>query len=413
MLKAGALVYAIVFSIIAALMVAGLFYLQQFQYRIITNSIQSSKLLSDVRSAINYNLASQVMYNGKLDLYGDSTSTVTMKSYSWGAFMVTDALATWRYVSVRKILLSGYDYRDQFPYALYLTDHDNFLSLSGKTELLGICCIPKAIIKQGYVNGDFFYGTIPSKVVASKSDIQPVSGNLTNEANRLLNNGLLQGDSVVIASTILKGISSTQSFSANTLVYQSSGGLVLKDCILSGHIMVRDKKSITIAADNQLNNIILVAPSIHVQSGFKGKIQLIASDTIIVQPDVALDYPSFAAVFAKPKGTVNSYLEIGKNSIISGGLLLQCNPGQERNGHLTLGENVRIMGLIYSDDFACLRGKITGQVICSKLMIQTYSTFYENYLYNTTIDVISLPEWFAAPGILKLLSIKNKSKWLN
>lgn len=171
-----------------------------------------------------------------------------------------------------------------------------------------------------------------------------------------------------------------------------------------------DTEHLSLSKEMYLEDTVLVAKSITVKSGFVGTVQLIARDTVIVEPNVVLKYPSGIYL---PKHHENGYVEINEKSRISGYVVIEKSETkpQERKPNLKMHVKSEIRGVVYINGISQLQGTVTGKVFSDECALYTKNGSYENTIYNLTVienkDV-------AAPLILKDAPHERKIiKWLN
>ena len=123
-----------------------------------------------------------------------------------------------------------------------------------------------------------------------------------------------------------------QSFTKEALIYEDNNPIILENLSLHGHLLIVSKRSITVKASAKLQDVILIAPEITIESNTIGTFQAMASKKIIVESNVQLAYPSALVVLHKGESIINqsrntnqpkeeSCIEIQKNTDIRGVVL--------------------------------------------------------------------------------------------
>ena len=91
---------------------------------------------------------------------------------------------------------------------------------------------------------------------------------------------------------------------------------------LQGNIILVSKSKIQVEPSARLENVILIAPEVIINSNVRGSFQVFASERIRVKQDVALNYPTSLVLLkgeeSKPNTEGIPELQIDKNSIIKG-----------------------------------------------------------------------------------------------
>ena len=144
MLKAAALYIVIIIAIVIAifsgsLITTAFFYKLEYQ-----KSLRFSRLASNIESGKAI-LLSENSSNGEtlMDLYGEGTDSISLTAESWGAF----DMALIKSFSVKDTLKKAFliaNSTTKDPSALYLSDEDRPLSVSGSTLIKGNAFLPKA-----------------------------------------------------------------------------------------------------------------------------------------------------------------------------------------------------------------------------------------------------------------------------
>ncbi|MBE9488437.1 MAG: hypothetical protein IMY73_04555 [Bacteroidetes bacterium] len=171
-----------------------------------------------------------------------------------------------------------------------------------------------------------------------------------------------------------------------------------------------DTAHLSLSKDMCLEDTILLAKSITVKSGFVGTVQLIAKDTVIIESNVILKYPSGIYI---SKNHENGYIEINKNSIINGYVVIGKSEieSQDRKPNLKMDIKSEIRGIAYINGISQLQGMVTGKVFTDECSLYMNNSTYENTIYNFSViennDVI-------APILLENSPYERSIiKWLN
>ncbi|NRA13352.1 MAG: hypothetical protein HRT57_15505, partial [Crocinitomicaceae bacterium] len=171
---------------------------------------------------------------------------------------------------------------------------------------------------------------------------------------------------------------------------------------LKGNIIIHSATAIVISESAQLENVILMAPSIRFEKGFKGSVQAIARHEIICEENVRLKYPS-SLIINELNGMTNaeqSAIRIGKNAYVLGGVLLISKKSNFRKPLLLEVLEGTIAGLVYNQGETELRGKIIGSLYTNKFTLHAGGGIYGDHLLDATISSEQLPEDFIMPNWL-------------
>ena len=166
--------------------------------------------------------------------------------------------------------------------------------------------------------------------------------------------------------------------------------------------------------NNQLEDIILVAPYIHFESNFKGSLQAIARDSILVENGVYLKFPS-ALGLVKKRGNnekIQPFIKLLNKSKVEGAIFTHQIQKTQQETKISITKNAKVTGQVYADGWAEIKGNITGSLTCNKLILKTPSSVYENHLLNATINKKALPSNFVGSGLLNARKNKKMIKRL-
>ncbi len=297
--------------------------------------------------------------------------------------------------------------------ALYLADQDKPLSLCGNTLIKGTCYLPKAGVKRAYIEGQSFSGDklIDGPVKESQREIPEINKELIKSITSFAQKAV----SDIPASTGEEAgqDSIINSFENNTICIVSTGPLRIDRKVYHGNIALISRKSIKISAGADLKDIILFAPRIEIEENFSGNLQAFATDTLIVGKKCKLAYPSVMGLISKNK-TGSPMLLVGEETEIAGAVFAI----QEEKKDIPvlvkviLEKNAKLTGQLYTDGVLDLKGIVYGTVLCSRFILSTPSSVYENHLLNAIIDNSKLSPYYAGIQLTKNVSVKKIVKWL-
>lgn len=106
-----------------------------------------------------------------------------------------------------------------------------------------------------------------------------------------------------------------------------------------------------------------------VESGFKGERQIFAIDTVIVEENVVLNYPS--GIYVK-----NGYVEVRDSSQVNGYVVV--------GGRYKQLPTAKVRGLVYVNGIAQLQGVISGTIYAKEASFYSPEGIYSNTIYNLT-----------------------------
>lgn len=133
----------------------------------------------------------------------------------------------------------------------------------------------------------------------------------------------------------------------------------------------------------RLQNILVVGRTIRVGDGFRGTVQLFASDTILVGKDVTLGYPS--GVFVA-RGNPDRYAEIGPGSRIEGYAIVDGDGRPDiKRANYRQDRTAVVRGLLWVDGAAQVQGIVSGCLVANRLAYYSSEGYYEDMLYDLTL----------------------------
>jgi len=349
-----------------------------------------------------------------IDLFNSGTDSVHLISRSWGLFNLVAAIAQRNQFSESRTFFVGQFIDPNKRKSLHLADRNQVLKLSGQTKIEGRVELPEKGVERGYINGSNYNGEklIYGQSGTSGKSLPNFNKQLQQQNMNYLNGGLLPSDSLVAMPQPFDSIAHT--FNENTMVIDQSGWVFLDQLNISGNVIIRSDKAITIRNTSSLSEVLLYAPYIEIETGFKGNVQCFAKDSLKVMELVQLDYPSTLAVLDDQKLNEIKTLEIGVGSIIQGQVLIYDEFVDFRKlPILFLAEESIIKGEVYSNGFTEAKGTIHGSVYTRKFLLRTPSSSYENYLLNAQISDKELSKHFLGGKLIDNGNYKNSIlKWV-
>ena len=193
--------------------------------------------------------------------------------------------------------------------------------------------------------------------------------------------------------TSLNKVSLKNSFAENTLYLQSN---TIPGGTIKGNIVIHSDQKIEIHNDTYIEDAILVAPKVIIHDGFRGSLQIISSDTVLLGKEVVLNYPS--GIFI-PEAWQDSYIEIGPKSRVNGYVIF-CRQEENREDRLSphyyQNDSARVRGLVWIEGISQIHGGITGSLYGREMNYYTPEGYYRNILYNAKVygsDAMAYPFW--------------------
>ena len=396
MLPARALFYALVISLLIA-MVSGLLINLSFLLGMQqTDQFEEERLIRNLRSGIAIAQANKGEIPARmLDLFGSGTDSVFIKRMEWGLY---DAVSVKSFQSslnrgksIYKTFFLGESNNGAISSALYLSDQNVSLAIAGNTAIRGDAHLPKAGVKSGFVNGSGFLGDkfIEGEMKLSTPKLPSID---KQRLEALARNFYLSRPALTVEGSHI------QPFSDST-VFLVGNTLYLDNISLFGNIKVIARDSLLIGASAKLEDVLIFAPKITIENGFRGKIQVFATKSIIIEEDCQLEYPSVIGLVKDQKIDDRPRIDIGEKSHIQGSILVYQKHYSRYPPELKIREDALIEGQVWADASVDLRGRINGHISCASFILTTSSSIYNNHLYNAIIDRKSLSKHYLSPLI--------------
>jgi len=337
----------------------------------------------------------EVEYSKKTkDLFGEERDTITIVERMWGGFRNACFIAQRQKYTHQMALLYGQltKQNSQQP-ALYLANQKRGLNIAGNSLLQGNVYLSEKGIKAAYIEGKSYtrerlvYGNI----LESSAGILETSSQLIAYAQRMGRFVFSPEDS--LCEVMPRNL--THDWYKKTAVFQSINTHLSIDT-LSGNIIVYSTDSIIISSENMLQDIIICAPKVRVKAEVSGRFHIIASDTVIIEKDVHLNYPS--SILLVSSTSVSAPMPqfiLGKRSVVSGVIIVSDQHFRRTtNANAFLDSGSVVLGQIYTLGNLEPRGKIFGNAYATKLVLHTRASIYENHLLDAMICADSLQQPF-------------------
>lgn len=395
MIRAGSLTYAVFVSTVTAILCLMMILLASMNRSFFIQTDNYDRVKDNARSGIALGLASP---GERVDqwytLYEPGQDSVRLKKRKWGLYEVISSKAVLRQATFSRTAISGYRSPRSEGMALWLTDRNRPLQLSGEALLKGEFYLPKKGVDRAYIEGtnysrkELLYG--PSRL--SESRLPELSGGIIKEWRTYLKGQVHSGDSVLNAESLPQNLS--HSFTKKTALYDQKGTLLLDGYTLRGNMILRSQTRIDVTASTVLDQVVLVAPVIRIHPGFHGRLHAVASDTLLVQSGVVLSYPSSLLVVLD-QADQSPYLHLAEGSEVRGGIASWSDVHRRTNDlSVEINEGALLKGMLYCNGQVELTGTIEGGAVVQNFLLSTASGIYENHVLNGKIDRTALEKKF-------------------
>lgn len=399
MIRAASISYAVFMAVLTGLFCYGMVLVFSLNTNLEDHYEAASDLVQDRFSALAYAKSEFYEFEPGQIVEGPglrSDIQHRFKKQPWGLFWNLSVQSIRHKDSLNLNYLVAPQMEESDP-TLHLRDNDDPLKLSGETTLEGLVKCSGQNIKRVRITSD------------TKMDIVQ-NGAVQSAAKRLPKIALPDFDLTVFEQPVIIENAAEpvfQAFNKEVGIFNASG--LLEDLSLSGQIVIQSQDTLTIAASAILNDVIVRAPKVILKEGFKGRLQIIATQAIELEDQVTLQYPSALIIEEDTNG--KSSIIVGEDCAISGAVVLTGGPLNEEPQHLLkIGLNSEVQGQIYCGGTLELYGNVNGQITASALLYQTNTTKHTNLLKDVSLKKPEHPEWlfgldwqdeFKAPVILK------------
>ena len=397
--KASSLSNAIFLCLIISIVCGSLVLISHYQNVLNDKLEMSNHLISRNDSAFNHymNNLETLAFNEEtsLDVFDDGIYSFAEKK-NWGFYDILIIKTIFKNDTISKIALVGEKKNDNDNLVLYATDYDKPLKLSGKTTIYGNQKVPNGKTEQAYINNQIGNDVVIRGKQRKSEDRLP-------KIDKTINMNI--GNYEVVSIGSIEEDVFINGFEKETKVVDLNGVANLGDVTYKGNLILTSKRPIEIEATAILNDVLLIAPKVTIDSGFMGNIQIMAKEEVVVNEKAMLMYPSSIYV----KNDIDSVsVNIKKGSKLAGGIVIDGNTYQGAlRRKLTIGKEATVIGDVYCYGNTQVEGEIIGSIHSDRFFLKTKSSSYENVILNAIINRDSLPKDFVG---LPLFENKGNKK---
>lgn len=381
MLKANSLLYAVYVCLIVSILCAGLLYLSTLYIRLNDFYNTHEELIIQNESTLNY-----ALHNAKEDDFSTLNSNGYINKYSVNTFGLLDCLVI-QSSFLNDTICSTYFISRKLneKIALQLPSTSFPIQYSGKVSIEGKCLLPQNNIQSNYfsknINKLYFNGTIES----TEEVLPKVNERFNRFCKEIERAKVNQQINTRSDSLIIRSFSET----TQTILLNSQN----KKLTFKGNFILINKDSIVINNDDVLNDVIIYAPRIKIKEGFKGNAQFIASEKIVIEKNVTLNYPSALCIYNDSEQ--KSSIELAESVIIKGFVSSFGYPIKSIGDNIIkLGKNTLILGTVYCYGKLILQGKVIGSIFTNRIGGMAANEEHENCLIDVEISSLKLPDYF-------------------
>ncbi|WP_410221208.1 hypothetical protein [Pedobacter sp.] len=409
MLKAGALYFSIVIAFFIAIISASLIMLAAHYRNSYLKNIRYQRLTTNIESGVVYALAKEGISAEPetIDLYGDSIDSLSVEMKPWGIYPLAVIKSFILQDTLKRAMLIG---QQPDKTVLYLSDENRPLSVNGQTKITGNALLPKSGIRQSYAEGKPYEGSelvYGGTIANSSPSLLPLTENVLKSITNFLDSTTWK------KRGFTQPISFTVSFLDSTKYIRLPLIANLSDIQLKGNVILYADSIVQISATAQLDGVQIYAPVIKVASGFKGRCQLFARDSVIVGKQTVFNYPSVIGVIRTESSIDQPKIQLGQQSIFNGVIFSFEKTRTPMQTMISLDKGCILKGEVYSTGFIKVSKevKIIGKTSCNTFVMQTPATLYENFLIDVTLNRNELSNYYLSSPLFNR-SKKQVLQWL-
>lgn len=383
MVKAHSLLYAIYICLIISIICGALLYFANLYNQLNLYYNLQEELYIQNQSVVNFALGNKILPQ-EIDKDENTGIEGSYTSKPYGLLTLLLAASSVGNDTVTSAHFVGNYNTDKT--AIYLTNLTKSLSYSGTVKLTGDSELPSTFIETTYLNNSANKLTNTGKITVSDVSLPEINPNF----KKVFETSLGQ-------KTLLKDVEKAKDslyynsfFNEPKEIYVDGS---LSNIIFKGNFVLRSKDSIRIQKNVVLEDVIVIAPKITFESGFKGTVQAFATKGIEIEEKVTLNYPSVICVYNTTEE--ESKIKIKKETTISGAVVLFGSPTEAIDKNiLEIAEEGLIYGDIYCSGKLSLRSTVYGSVYTNRFFIKTSASSYDNTISDIEINTTKRPNYF-------------------
>jgi hypothetical protein len=398
-IKAGALQFATLISVVIAVLLAAFILLTYTQLQFTRQLGLSEKLIQQSHDGMAYVKQKDIPYNQHIEvaLEGNFLGTLTLEQTHWGIFDKVISRASLREKEHQNIAWIGGQLSEQQRPSIYLADNNTPLVVVGGTKINGKAILPKQGVKNGNIAGRYYQGKkmIYGTRGVSKANLPEIPAVKRLYFQELLKKGIDISDSLQINNVSNGPIG--RSFELPAQWFYRSGVIDLDHVDLTDNLIVKSDTLIRVSAFAKAKNILLVAPVIEIAAKFNGSMQAIASQKIKVGIRAQLNYPSALVLIKEEKMKPSnsgawSGIRVERRAQIEGSILfLDATERTNQETAVQLQKESVLKGELYCEQTTEIKGTVLGSVFTHQFAVMEKGSVYANHLLDATIDSRKFP----------------------
>jgi hypothetical protein len=380
MIKAHSLLYSIFICLVVALLCGAMIYVANLYNQLNLYYTSHTQLYAHNQSLVNFATAH---ISTPLILPDENEESGIESQYQikqYGLLPVVIAKSIIKSDTVTSAHFAGLNKHDKT--GVYLTNLSVPLSYSGIVKIFGEKKLPSTYIRGTYINNMSNALDVSGPVSISEKFLPLLPDNKIEKITAIT------GKKVLLQDLPIKKSLYYNSFKNEPL--EINPGNIISNINIKGNIIIRSNDSIIISKTAVLEDVIVIAPKIIIESDFKGSLQAYATYKLCVAEGVTLNYPSVLCILNKSDN--ESEMNLGKHILFAGAMLLNGNSFRDIDkNRIEISEDSTLICDIYCSGTLSLKSNIYGSVYTNKFRYKTLSSSYDNCLANVVIDPLKRP----------------------
>ena len=383
MVKAHSLLYAIYICLIVSIICGALLYFSNLYNQLNLYYNLQEELYIQNQSVLNFALGNKTI---PTEIEKDENSGIE-GSYETKPYGLLSLVLAKSYISndtVSSVHFVGARNRDKN--AIYLTNLSKSLYYSGKVKLIGNNLLPSPFIETSYINNNLNQLVVKGENTVSEPFLPEINPDFKKIFQGLKSEKIKLSDVERPKDSLY--YNSFFNVTKEVQVKSSLGNSIFK-----GNFILRSEDSIRVKKNTVLEDVILIAPKITFEEGFKGTVQAFATKGIELEEKVTLKYPSVVCVYNE--SAEESKIKIKKGCQITGAVVLFGNTNDliDKNT-IEVDEDGLLFGDLYCSGKLMLKSNVYGSVYTNRFFLKTNSSSYENMISDIEINTGKRPDYF-------------------
>ena len=373
----------VVISVLVMLLILFAFELRTLDFRYHDHYRDLKQARLDLRSAAALYMCDSTLLPGAdtatVLLFGDGEEPVHIKRQRWGLYEVI-SFGHSPEDPFRRTYLMGKADESSCRAALWLSNRNIPLTLAGSTSIKGPVYAPQVGVKYMDLPGRKFSGRpiAADNLRASERYMPRLSWERWHYLDTLKTKKELGRNYRTAPEKYI-------SFEEPTLYVRCDEHKEISIQLRGNAVLYGDR--IVLSKDSDIGDILVVARSVVIKSGFRGSAQFFCADSIVVAPGVELQYPS--GLFVDSSGQNAPCITIGESSTVEGYVGVHWGEKYHyvlENPCFWLWRNALVRGLLYVDGSCHIRGSIKGAAYIKDCIHRHGDSTYAETLCDVPVE---------------------------